>query len=77
LNDLGEPHEERCRRWKHGGPCWGPLRFELPETPEERHERHVDAVEAVLIRAIRATPVSAWDVREVAEDCLAAAETGF
>lgn len=70
-------HAPDCPRLEHGGPCSGPLRFELPETPTEREERHVEAIEAVLLRHLGRRFTNAVVVRRMAEECLAAAEVGI
>jgi len=77
LNDLGQPHE-RCKRWNHGGPCWGALRFELPEMPDEKRERHVSAVYSVLRRSgLVVTGARRAEYWALAEELLAAADTGI
>jgi hypothetical protein len=74
-NDLGLRHEADCRRWNHYGPCQGPLRHERPETVDERHRRVLDAIAAVIVRAVLSG--DSVDPYEVAQECLAAAETGI
>lgn len=71
-------HATTCPRHAHGGPCHGPLRYELPETAAERHDRHVQAVLGVLrnrVPLIRG--LSFAQQASIAEDVLAAAETGI
>lgn len=67
-------HDPDCPDHHHAGACTGPLRFELPESPEDRYERRVTAIEYVLINS---PLVVIADLRELAEQCLAAADTEF
>lgn len=78
---IDRPHTATCARPEHLGPCDGPLRHELPETAAEREARQVDAVMAVLAEH---GPAIAYAVamgvpiqRELAEEIVAAAETGI
>jgi hypothetical protein len=64
-------HDFDCRRYLHGGPCRGPLRYELPETADERWQRHREAVRCVLIRHHYSMPDA------VIDEILAAADTGI